>query len=63
MHLFAKNRKTWVKGEKIERRDPVMDPALQEKLRNTISSPFKRVHKRRIHLGTHYKTGRIICQI
>ena len=40
-----------------------MDPALQEKLRNTISSPFKRVHKRRIHLGTHYKTKKIVCQI
>jgi hypothetical protein len=40
-----------------------MDPVQQEKLRNTISSPFKREHKRRIHLGTHYKTMKIVCQI
>jgi hypothetical protein len=37
------NSQTWVKGEKIDRRDPGMDPAQQEKFCNTISSPFKRV--------------------
>ena len=40
-----------------------MDPTQQDKLRNTISSPFERVHLRRIHTGTHYKTRKIICQI
>ncbi len=40
-----------------------MDPTQQEKSHNTISSPFKQMHIRRIHTGTHYKRRKILCQM
>jgi hypothetical protein len=36
-----------------------MDPTQQEMLRNTISSPFERVHLRRIHTEHTIKQGKL----